>query len=362
MGVKNYSGVRREIRGGKPRLIIDFPYKDKNGKKCRFRRDAAVQNREAAHNEAKRLMANAAATGSPEGLDAEQNKPSALTFKAFVEGQWSRDYLPLFKPSTRKHYLQVLRGLIEQLGDIALADLGAAQVRGYAARMKERGVDPGGAVGLVGSILKAAHEAKVIGSVPNLRGIHKRTEKIPLIYSDREVELLVAETTGWLRTAIALGGYAGLRVSEALALEVGDVDLEGQRLVVRRSLSDKEVTTTKSGKERVVPLAPPLIEVLRGALKDKLPKARVINRKTGTYPLRQNVYSALRRAQVKLELQPRSFHSLRHSFCTLLLRTGAHVDAVRRLAGHSDLATTQRYLHTSGDELAEAVARLGKAR
>lgn len=362
MGVKNYSGVRKVTRGGKPRLIIDFPYVDKDGKKRRFRRDAKVQMRDAAHNEAKRLMANAAATGDPEPSEEDEKKPSVLTFRSFAEGQWSRDYLPLYKPSTRNRYGQLLTELVELFGGMPLDQVGAAQVRGYAARLTERGASLKGPINLVRTILRSAHEAGLLLAVPVLRGIYQRTEKIPKIYTDREVELLVAKSKGWLQAAIALGGYAGLRVGEVLALEVGDVDLEAGRLFVRRALSDGEVSTTKSGKQRVVPLAAPLVGVLRAAMKDKLPKARVIVRATGKCPLRQNVYTSLRTMQKRLGLQPRSFHSLRHSFCTVLLRTGAHIDIVRRLAGHSDLSVTQRYLHTSGDELAEAVARLGVAR
>ncbi len=66
MGTRNISGVRKVLRGGKPRWFIDFPYTDKDGVRQRFRRDASVQNYSAALAEAARLMRRAAETGSVE--------------------------------------------------------------------------------------------------------------------------------------------------------------------------------------------------------------------------------------------------------------------------------------------------------
>ena len=53
-----------------------------------------------------------------------------------------------------------------------------------------------------------------------------------------------------------------------------------------------------------------------------------------------------------------SFHSLRHYFLSAMVRGGANLEAVRELAGHSKLLTTQRYLHASGADLRDAVSRL----
>ncbi len=57
-------------------------------------------------------------------------------------------------------------------------------------------------------------------------------------------------------------------------------------------------------------------------------------------------------------LRERSFHSLRHYFCSKLVSCGASVEAVRLLAGHSDLAITQRYVHALGNDLKADIAKL----
>ena len=73
---------------------------------------------------------------------------------------------------------------------------------------------------------------------------------------------------------------------------------------------------------------------------------------------RQRVLGALKRLEQQLGVREWSFHSLRHYFCSALIRRGASVEAVRLLAGHSKLDVTQRYVHATGDDLRAAIARL----
>jgi len=79
MGMKNVSGVRKVVRGGKPRWILDFRYTDKDGVRQRFRRDAGVQGYAAAVAEAARLMNN---PGQHAGQLAG-NEPSVLRVGPF---------------------------------------------------------------------------------------------------------------------------------------------------------------------------------------------------------------------------------------------------------------------------------------
>ena len=169
---------------------------------------------------------------------------------------------------------------------------------------------------------------------------------------------MLGHATGWLLTAIALAALAGLRMGEARALEVRDVDLAAERILVRRALSEGDVFPPKSGHERVVPLAPELRDLLVEALRNKLPGARVVVNARGRTPGRANVLSALKELQRRHGLTERSFHSLRHAFCSRLVSCGASVEAVRLLAGHGNLATTQRYVHAAGGDLKAAIAKL----
>jgi len=84
----------------------------------------------------------------------------------------------------------------------------------------------------------------------------------------------------------------------------------------------------------------------------------IVLNSNGRAPSRQAVLSALKEVQKRHSLPPRSFHSLRHYFLSAMVRGGANLEAVRELAGHSKLLTTQRYLHASGADLRDAVSRL----
>jgi site-specific recombinase XerD len=65
-------------------------------------------------------------------------------------------------------------------------------------------------------------------------------------------------------------------------------------------------------------------------------------------------------ARSKAGLKERSFHSLRHYFITELVRRGVGLEAVRTLAGHSNLDMTQRYAHATADDLRAAIEKLAK--
>jgi site-specific recombinase XerD len=133
--------------------------------------------------------------------------------------------------------------------------------------------------------------------------------------------------------------------------------LKKRIVTVRCALSENQPVAPKSGDERVVPIAGPLAEVLAQALRVKLP-APSRPEQARAHALTQAVLSALKELQRRHSLPPRSFHSLRHYFLTALVRGGANLEALRELAGHSKLLTTQHYLHASGADLRDTVSRL----
>ncbi len=97
------------------------------------------------------------------------------------------------------------------------------------------------------------------------------------------------------------------------------------------------------------------------AVADRPRDARVVLTEDGRTPRRQDVLRRLKRLLRKVGLQERSFHSLRHSFLTRLVRRGASVEAVRMLAGHSSMLVTERYVHATASDLHRAISLLSKA-
>ncbi|HEX7099865.1 MAG TPA: tyrosine-type recombinase/integrase [Acidimicrobiia bacterium] len=140
---------------------------------------------------------------------------------------------------------------------------------------------------------------------------------------------------------------AGLRVSEAISVRVGDV---------RRSPTEhtKLFVTGKGGVTRTIPLPPEIVDVLDRYLesrKERLgtfrPTDPLIVRPNGK-PLTSNVVDHLVRGWFRragVAPPPGALaHSLRHTYATLLVENSGSVPEVQRLLGHADMATTQAYI------------------
>jgi integrase/recombinase XerC len=138
---------------------------------------------------------------------------------------------------------------------------------------------------------------------------------------------------------------SGLRVAEASALDIDDLDLA--RVQVR--------VWGKGGKQRVVPLSEPAADALRRWLADgrgelateTSPAAAVFLNLRG----RRMTPRDARRVLDRRAVAPTHPHALRHTFATHLLDGGADLRVVQELLGHADLATTQRYTHVSKERL-----------
>ena len=161
----------------------------------------------------------------------------------------------------------------------------------------------------------------------------------------------------WALLAFLYG--TGLRVSEALGLELGGVlEVEGRPAAVR--------VLGKGAKERIVPLSP----TARGALEAWLARRRLVGgrrvwvhlegRRRGAPINVRTVQLALKRAAERAGVDPARAtpHKLRHAYASALVEAGRGVDEVKELLGHASVATTQVYVHTSRRRLLEAVRAL----
>lgn len=149
---------------------------------------------------------------------------------------------------------------------------------------------------------------------------------------------------------ILYGG--GLRVSEAVALNHGSVDLgTGTARVLG-----------KGGKERICPLGDAAIAVLRHFRDTQARRTGpadpvlVTERQARMTPaeIQRLVKKYLAAADLPMDITP---HKLRHSYATHLLNAGADLRSVQELLGHASLTTTQIYTHTSVARLKEIHAR-----
>ncbi len=235
-----------------------------------------------------------------------------------------------------------------------------------------------------GAVLSAASAARTVVAV---RGFHRfaardglattdpsrgvrppaAPQRLPKAIGVDEVARLL-EAAGSAGTPKALRDRAllevlygtGARISEAVGLDLDDLDLEAGAVRLRG----------KGGKERVVPLGRYAREALGAYLvrgREALlsagrgpaaPAGAVFVNARGSRLSRQSAWAVLREAAARAGLASEhlSPHTLRHSFATHLLDGGADVRVVQELLGHASVATTQIYTQVTIDRLREVYA------
>jgi site-specific recombinase XerD len=135
------------------------------------------------------------------------------------------------------------------------------------------------------------------------------------------------------RAALMTCYGAGLRVSEAVALKITDID--SKRMLLR-------VEQGKGRKDRYTMLSPRLLEVLRTWFRAARPEHWLFpGWRTGRHLTAASLQTACRDACLRSHLAKRiTVHTLRHSFATHLLENGADIRVIQVLLGHSQITTT----------------------
>ncbi len=197
-------------------------------------------------------------------------------------------------------------------------------------------------------MLKVAVEWDVTGSVPCTIKLLRVASPEADFHDFHEYERLVesAKVVGPVaHLVVLLGGDAGLRCGEMMALEWTDIDFSKRMLHVKRSEWRGEVTVPKGGRSRRIPMTSRLASTLQAHR--HLRGVRVLCADDGR-PLTKRVLQRLvEKASRRANLAKTGLHIMRHSFCSHLAMRGAPAKAIQELAGHRDLSTTQRYMHLS---------------
>jgi integrase/recombinase XerD len=194
-----------------------------------------------------------------------------------------------------------------------------------------------------------AHDPTAELRAPRPRG------KLPKVLSRDEVARLLEQPRGSSPAALRDRAlletmYAcGLRASEAIALEVSELDLDEGLLRARG----------KGSKERIVPIGSKAVATLDTYLHRARPRLvgisdekRVFVNLRGGGLSRQGLYKIVQRHARSAGLEQRmSPHTLRHTFATHLLAGGCDLRSLQEMLGHADIGTTQIYTHLSADRL-----------
>lgn len=181
----------------------------------------------------------------------------------------------------------------------------------------------------------------------------RQKTKLPMILSGTEIEKLLAAVSTPMFRAVAMVMYgAGLRISEACALRVTDIDATRGVLHVRHG---------KGNRERCAVLPEKLLVTLRGywaASRPPLPflfPAENATKPIAADRVRTAIATAVKAAGLSKRATP---HSLRHAFATHLLEMGTDIRQIQALLGHASIRSTQRYAQVSRARLAKTKSPL----
>ena len=262
---------------------------------------------------------------------------------------------------TQEAYLRAVRQLAQYYNGTSPEQLTEQQVKDYLLWMRsEKRAAPGTLRIAIGGLRFFYRQTNPVTWKVLDRFRIPKEKKLPSVLTVLEVKRIMHAINKPRFYAYFWTVYScGLRLNEALALQIGDIDSERMRIHVHRG---------KGAKDRFVPLPHSTLRVLRDYWKTHrhakllFPKTNqkgVVVERTRQTMNESTVQGALRRVVIDLKFTRNiSIHCLRHSYATHLLEAGVNLRLLQQYLGHSSLKTTSRYLHLTNAGQADAYAKL----
>ena len=169
----------------------------------------------------------------------------------------------------------------------------------------------------------------------------KRAKALPNVLSKEEVKKILDAHSNLKHKAMLSMIYScGLRRSELLNLKFSDIDSKRNIVLLKNA---------KGKKDRIAPLSPKILAMLRTYYKEYKPKNWLFEgQKQGEQYSEKSLQSVLKQALQKVGItKPVTLHWLRHSYATHLLESGTDLRYIQELLGHSSSKTTEIYTHVS---------------
>lgn len=263
------------------------------------------------------------------------------------------DARPSLKDSTRRNYMGMLNGGLDDLRYAPIHEISTPRLRQWVTDRLEDGAAPGTVnrrLKAIRSVMRFALAEGVITMDPSVgvsapQGVSRSRHLDPP--TQREVERLAKEVDalGWDGELIIFLAWTGLRLGEALALTGRDIDLQRSRVRVKGGKTDAAA--------RTVPYPDRLAERMAEAA--QLPRRRVFEDAGSQNTIRKTLAAACEAIGID-RLVP---HDLRHTCASWLLDQGVPVPVVSRWLGHANASITlDTYGHMMGDGLESAAASL----
>jgi integrase/recombinase XerC len=244
-------------------------------------------------------------------------------------------------------------------GGVSLEEINHSYIRSWLAWLKEKKLSTRSInrkISTLKSFFKYQLRTGVIASSPMTQVISpKNSKRLPVFVKEEETKMIVTAlnqgTEDWRslnkKMLMAIFYSTGMRLSELVNLKEKQIDFSNAQIKV----------LGKGNKERIIPMVKGLVDMIRDYQQLKKKEfgetgetLLVTEKGKKMYPR----YAWLLVSQVLGEagtLDKKSPHVLRHTFATHLVNNGADLNAVKELLGHSSLAATQVYTHTTIEKL-----------
>ncbi len=258
-----------------------------------------------------------------------------------------------YSDHTILNYRLDLAEFFKFLGDVPLEQVGYPDLRRFLAQLRTHNLKPRSVARKLSSLrsfFKFLQRENIITANPAKLLLTPKLDKpLPHFLSEAEaVEIIESPKDGKRASlrdkAIFETLYStGIRVSELVGLNVGDVDFISNIARVRG----------KGKKERLVPIGNKALESLKLYLEERKVQGDVIFlNKNGTRIGTRSICNIINKYVLQEAMaQHVTPHMFRHSFATHLLNNGADLRSVQELLGHVNLSTTQIYTHLTTDKL-----------
>ncbi|MCX6136088.1 MAG: site-specific integrase [Ignavibacteriales bacterium] len=281
----------------------------------------------------------------------EKQKP--ILFSRFAE-QFKESNTGTIIVGTLEIYSYTFRCFIRLVGDTILNQITPRHWDLFrAARMKEvRPVTCNIDLRTLRAALSTAVRWKLIESNPfSGQSLCRAAEQrdVAFITVENLQSILAVTPKGHVKDIVAIAFFTGMRLGEIISLQWLNVDFASGIIYVCNDVNFK----TKTGKQRAIPMNVETSMILKRRVNQRVDERRLV------FPgIRGAFASEQFKEAARLVLGERTpihFHSLRHSFCSNLVRAGANVRVVQSLAGHTSLSTTEKYLHCVTSDARNAV-------
>jgi integrase len=362
MSVRRRTNRDRETGAAVTRWVIDIDFEHPDGRRERIRKVSPVQNQRGAEQYERELRQAL--------LDERYGKKEVPTFAAFF-AEFMETYA---KANNKPSEIAAKECIFEThlapfFGTTRLDEIAVRDIERFKAELKTKEkLRRKGKLGpktinnvltVLGKVLNYAVEIEVIGHAPPIKYMKVLAPKFDYFdFDELGVFLDAAKSEPEVFAAVLAVADAGLRVGEVRALEWRNIDLKGRRMTVAQTDWRGEIGSPKGGRMRTLDLTARLEQALRE-----------IRHLRGPFVFCDvgGARWTQKQADLRLEavckrggLREVGWHVLRHTFCSHLAMLGVAAQTIQKLAGHSGLAVTERYMHLSPEHAGTAIRSLDR--